>query len=325
MFGLYQTHAWEPSTFLDERRRPDFSPFRPLNVAKLHPQPSFSEAIAVAVEDAESHDALGSVRKEVLTAAERALRAAERRVASLYEGLEAADEAETYMIHGQLVLAYAYSIQPQQDELVLPEMEMVIALDPMLSPAANAERLFRRYRKLRDARERIPQLLQTAEVEVERLRDLVAFAHIAGSEGDLRALLADLRPEPGEGKKTLRRGPPRYVLGEFTAIVGRNARENEEVTFRLAGRSDLWLHARERTGAHVVLQGPGEPDEATVTAAAELAAHFSEARNDTAVDVAVAPVRDVRKIPGGPPGRVTYRNARTVRVRPELGSWVRER
>jgi predicted ribosome quality control (RQC) complex YloA/Tae2 family protein len=92
----------------------------------------------------------------------------------------------------------------------------------------------------------------------------------------------------------------------------------------LASRGDTWLHARELTGAHVILRGDAEPDEAAVEAAAALAAYFSEGRTDSAVDVDVASVRDVRKIPGGPPGRVTYRNFRTVRVRPGLDEWSRD-
>lgn len=326
LFDLYRSRAWEPSTFVDGRGRPDFSPFRPRNVPDVREAESLSAAISAVVEDAESHDALSTVRNGTLRVIDRALHAAERRVVSLEEGLAATGDAETYMTYGQLVLAYAYSIEPEQAELVLPEMEMVIPLDPALTPSANAERLFRRYRKLRDARARIPALLQQAHVEVDRLRDLAAFTRLAESEGELRDLLSDMRTELSEQKsKKTRRGPLRFSRDGFIAIVGRNARENEEVSFRIAGRNDLWLHARERTGAHVILQGPGEPDERIVSAAAELAAHFSEARTDTAVDVLVTTVRDIRKIPGGPPGRVTHRNARTLRVHPTLDNWTRER
>jgi predicted ribosome quality control (RQC) complex YloA/Tae2 family protein len=104
--------------------------------------------------------------------------------------------------------------------------------------------------------------------------------------------------------------------------VGRSARENEEVTFRLARRGDLWLHARQRTGAHVIVQAQNEnvPQE-IVEEAARLAAYFSEGRNDSAVDVDVTHVRNVRKIPGGAPGRVTYRHFQTMHVQPGLQGW----
>ncbi len=323
LFDLYRTRDWQPSTFLNARGQPDFSPYVPLLVSDVSPTPLLSDAISRVVEDAESRDGLGSARREALQVIERALHAAQRRASSLEYGLEATAEAEMYMTYGQLVLSYAHAIRPKQTELVLPEMETVIPLDPLLTPPQNAEKLFRRYHKLRDARLRIPGLLQGAEVEAARLQDLAAFARMAGSEGELRALLADTRSEPPEPKKVRRRGPPHFTLNGFTAIAGRNARENEEVTFRLSGRGDLWLHARERTGAHVILHGSSSPDGDTIEAAAALAAYFSEARGDTAVDVIVAPVRDVRKVPGGPPGRVTYRNSHTVRARPGLGNWTR--
>ena len=94
------------------------------------------------------------------------------------------------------------------------------------------------------------------------------------------------------------------------------------MTFRAAHRDDLWLHARGRTGAHVVLHGE-DPSSEVLAAAAALAAYHSEGRTDTAVDVDVAVIRDIRKISGGPPGRVTYRNHRTIRTAPGIGEWKR--
>jgi predicted ribosome quality control (RQC) complex YloA/Tae2 family protein len=161
---------------------------------------------------------------------------------------------------------------------------------------------------------------------MDRLEEFIAFARIASTESDLRALQRESRPEPPPQKgkaKTGKRGPARYTYESWTAIAGRSAAENHEVTFRLASKNDLWFHARQRTGAHVILQnGVNAPDSA-VEAAGELAAFLSEGRTDTAVDVDVVRVRDVRKLQGGPPGKVTYRNARTLRVRPNAAAWSR--
>ncbi|HEY8684396.1 MAG TPA: NFACT RNA binding domain-containing protein, partial [Chloroflexota bacterium] len=161
------------------------------------------------------------------------------------------------------------------------------------------------------------------------LEDLATFARLAESEGDLRDLERSLDRQqmvhPSISKREKRRGPLQYHLDGHSLLVGRNARENEEVTFRLARRDDLWLHARERTGAHVVLHPADAPSQETLAAAAAVAAYFSEGRQDTAVDVDVARVRDVRKIPGGPHGRVTYRGANTLRVAPGIGGWIPDR
>jgi predicted ribosome quality control (RQC) complex YloA/Tae2 family protein len=108
-------------------------------------------------------------------------------------------------------------------------------------------------------------------------------------------------------------------------LIGRNGQQNDRVTFDLAGPEDLWLHARGLPGAHVILQWHGAPADHLLEAAAQLAAYYSPARTATAVEVDVAERRHVRKIKGGPPGLVTYRNERTVRVAPASEAILRQR
>jgi predicted ribosome quality control (RQC) complex YloA/Tae2 family protein len=327
LYSRLESHRWEPCTFLSHAGSLDYAPYHPAAVDDVAGVATMSEAIERSMGDAESRDVLGSARQEFLQSVERARRAAERRMSSLREGLAAAADPETVMQQGQLILAYQHQLAPNDVELHIPELETTISLDPLLSAKANAERAFHRYRKLRDARKRIPGLLQRAESEAQRLDDLIAFTRLAETESDLRELRREAGLNGSESrrqttKKKASRGPLRYTLSHFTALVGRNARENEEVTFRLARRDDLWLHARGRTGAHVILQG-AHPPEDVVLAAAAVAAYHSEGRSDSAVDVDVAAARDVRKMPGAAPGRVTYRNHRTLRVAPALGEWMR--
>lgn len=326
-YELYASHAWKPSTFTNARGQRDFAPYHPLGMAEVQSSENMSAAIDRCLGANESHDSLASTRTNIVAQIERVRRSAERRLASLREGLAASADAEDIMIQGQLILAYQHLIASQAREVTIPDLDLTIPLDPSLSASENAERTFKRYHKLRDAASRVPELIAETERELDRLHDLAAFVGIAASEAELRALEREIAPGKDQHKSTPRardraRGPGRFVNGGYTVIVGRNARENEEVTFRLAGRDDLWLHVRERTGAHVIVQGADRnvPDEIIENAAA-LAAYFSEGRSDSAVDVDIARPRDVRKIPGGPPGRVTYRNFRTVRVQPTLAGW----
>jgi predicted ribosome quality control (RQC) complex YloA/Tae2 family protein len=100
-------------------------------------------------------------------------------------------------------------------------------------------------------------------------------------------------------------------------LVGRSARQNDAITFGQARPGDLWLHARNVPGAHVIVRGEGRSvPERTVAEAARLAAQHSKARHDTAVDVIVTERRHVRRIPGAPPGLVTVSGERVLRVRP---------
>jgi predicted ribosome quality control (RQC) complex YloA/Tae2 family protein len=103
----------------------------------------------------------------------------------------------------------------------------------------------------------------------------------------------------------------------FSVWVGKNALQNDQVTFRRAGPDDLWLHARGIPGAHVVIQTEGRAvPERTVEWAAGLAAYYSRGREDTRVAVVVVPRRHVRRLKGGRPGQVVFRNERTIRVAP---------
>ncbi len=326
-YEMYQARNWRPSVFTDSRGRWDFAPYEPLGMDHVLCCTSMSQAIERCLGQTESRDSLGSARKVVLDQVNRAAEIVRRRVESMREGLAATAQAESVMQQGQLVQAYQHAVQEGSSKLVIPELDVTIALDPLLSPNENAERLFRRYRKLRDARKKLPELLKLAETEAARLSDLAAFGLLAESEADLRALRDEVSTEPArplkaKTKPRKKRGPARFSWSGVTALVGRNARENEEVTFRLARRDDLWLHVRERTGAHVIVQGGADLSDEVVAAAAALAAYFSQSRSDSAVDVDVAPVRAVRKIPGGAPGRVTYRDFRTIRVVPTVEGWV---
>ncbi|GAC1514083.1 MAG: NFACT RNA binding domain-containing protein [Chloroflexota bacterium] len=327
IYSLYATRAWQPCTFVNNRGRTDACPYPPVGVRDVEPVESISAALDVAASGRESQDAYSVARRRLIDDIGKRARALKGRLAALQEGLDAAAGADYVKEQGQLVLAYGYSVTTGADVLEIPDLHTSIPLDPRLSPADNAERLFKRYRKLRDARLKIPALQQATKQAVERLEEMSRFAQIAESDAALSEIRRDLegddRSEVGKhGTTRKRQGPPRYRFQDVTAVVGRNARENEEVTFKVARRDDLWLHARERTGAHVVLTGTGEVGDAVLEAAAELAAYFSDGRDDTGVDVDITQVRNVRKIPGGPPGRVTYGHFRTVRVLPSRGRWT---
>ncbi|MGI8826010.1 MAG: Rqc2 family fibronectin-binding protein [Chloroflexota bacterium] len=338
LFALYQTRDWRPCTFVDGRARADYAPYIALGVSQLEPHSSISSVVDACTGARESRDSLGVARKAVIADIARRQRMIEGRIASLEEGLLASQGATVEKEKGQLILAYSSSIATRAERLEVPDMNMTIALDPFMSASENAERHFRRYKKLRDASVKIPGLLENAHLEVQSTRDAAIFAQLADSENSLNELRREIQESQGQraggrlhrqadgsksGKRSdnkKARGPARYRLGGAVAIVGKNAHENEEVTFRLGRREDLWLHARQRTGAHVILQG-GSGDDAIVIAGGELAAYFSEGRADSGVDVDVTQLRNVRKIPGGPMGRVTYSNFRTLRVKPGIGQW----
>jgi predicted ribosome quality control (RQC) complex YloA/Tae2 family protein len=330
-YQLYVTRDWQPCTFSDPSKKPQYAAFTPMGMSAIYTLTSMSQAIERAVGTQESRDTLAASRHTLLADVNRRRALIGAKLSSLQRGLEASGQAETIMERGQLVLTYAHAVTPGSVELTVPELGVCIPLDPRLSPAENAEKLFRRYKKLRDARRRLPALIANTQTEATRLDELATFIGLAQSERDLHDLRQEFQPPDNlkpsrKPQKETRRGPARYVWQKTgdVAIVGRHARENEEVTFRVARRDDLWLHAKGRTGAHVVLQRRSvEPGEGVTAAAAQLAAYFSEGRRDSKVDVDVTDVRQVRKLSGGIPGKVTYQNFRTLQVQPDISGWIK--
>lgn len=326
LFSLPETRTWAPCTFTSSRRRPDFAAFTPFEAAGVRSASTVSEAIARAVGDLESRDPLGVARRALLREIAQKQSAARGKLESLREGFVAAQRADDVMQQGQMLLAYSHLVEPRQTSLVLPEFDLTISLDPALSVQDNAGRLFHRYRKLRDAQHKLPAMIRDAEQEVQRIDDLHVFAQLTRTDTDIRMMTRDVRGDEretaGKANKSKVQGPPRYRMQGFTAIVGRNARENEEVTFRIGQRDDLWLHAREQTGAHVLVQAQQRDiPEHVVEAAARLAAYFSASRNDTRADVDSTRVKNVKRAPGGVAGRVHYTGSRTLRVEPSLEAW----
>jgi predicted ribosome quality control (RQC) complex YloA/Tae2 family protein len=198
----------------------------------------------------------------------------------------------------------------------------VIRLDPSKTPVENAKARFREYDKAKGALAGVPERLASTEQHLAYLEETLALLELADSfeaistiERELleQGLLARRSSQP----KGPRSGPLRLRSSEGVPIlVGRSAGQNELVTFEYAQNEDLWLHARGVPGAHVVVRADGPVGDATLLEAAGLAAYFSKARNSTSTEVSLCRRRDVRKVPGGPPGLVTIRNERSIRVSP---------
>ena len=147
----------------------------------------------------------------------------------------------------------------------------------------------------------------------------------AGTEAELEEIRRELQDggylRPEGGKKRMRQGklsPMRFESTDgYPIYVGRNNRQNDELTFRLARKDDIWCHASKVHGSHVIIScGGSVPPDDTVTQAAQLAAYYSEAGDGQNVSVDVTPVKQVKKIPNGKPGMVIYHTYRTVVANP---------
>jgi hypothetical protein len=258
-------------------------------------------------------------RRLALDEARRQIRRLEQLEANLAQDLSGlADEGDLRLRAGA-VLAFARGAEAGRESIELPDPRdpgsvLVVALDPRLGGLANAERLFDKARRVERARHQIDL----------RLRE-TRSALLSARAGETAVLDArDTSELPGRVDDAAARdradagsGPRHYLTGRgLSVLVGRNARENHHLTFRVARAEDLWLHARDAPGAHVVLRdNEGRAGADDLREAAEVAAYFSEARGESLVDVHVTRRKHVKPAKGGP-GRVFVAHSDTLRVAP---------
>ncbi len=207
--------------------------------------------------------------------------------------------------------------------------EVAVPLLPELTPHENLERYYHLHRRLTRGRELVEERHRTVAAQLESCEALAARAQSAEDVTTLETVEADrllLRLPPSAAVKPTKGVPEkRKPYREFTSAagrriwVGRSARDNDTLTFRLARGNDLWLHARGQTGSHVVVPGSGAawPDGETLLDAATLAAHFSRGRSEAVVDVAVTRRKYVQKAKGAAPGAVRFTQDKNVVLRLE--------
>ena len=235
-------------------------------------------------------------------------------------------------ISGELITANLYRMERGQSKLVAenyydPEGgEITIPLDPLLTPQQNAAKYYKRYTKARTAERYLTEQMAIAERDEAYLESVLEELRQAETEQDFLDIREELRENgflkrSGKEKNVLKRATkPREfrTSGGWRVLVGRNNRQNDQLTTKTADYRDLWLHTRKIHGSHVILcSGGQEVPEEDLRQAARLAAYFSQARDSANVPVDCAAVRYVKKPAGARPGMVTYTNARTVYVTPE--------
>ena len=200
-----------------------------------------------------------------------------------------------------------------------------IPISPILSPQQNAAKFYKDYSRMKNAEKELTRQIALGETELSYLKSVLDELDRAGSEAELEEIRQELSAggyvRADTGKKRIKQSklpPYRFESTDGIPIyVGRNNRQNDELTFKSARKDDLWLHAQKVHGSHVIIACAGEavPDD-TVTQAAQLAAFYSESTAGQNIPVDVTPVKQVKKPPNGKPGMVIYHTYRTVVVNP---------
>ena len=265
--------------------------------------------------------------KTVRTAYERTV----RKLSVQKEELAQTENREEIRRQAELITVNMYRIKKGQHELICENYfeenypQIHIPLDPLKTPQQNAAALYKEFTRKKAAKEHLTTLISEGEKQCDYLAAVLDEIDRAESERDLADIRRELK-DTGYLKKTKNvkadrakpQAPMRFVSSDgLEILVGRSNVQNDELSFKLARRTDLWLHVQKLHGSHVVLRTDGiEPPLRSIEEAATLAAYYSQGREAGKVPVDITKIRFVKKPAGSLPGAVLYTDYSTVFVTP---------
>ena len=291
--------------------------------------PSFSEALEAYYSQKEQEE-YRSERSRNLLRQTRSLRdRLARKIAVQTEELRDAENAEEIRRAAEFVTANIYALHKGDKALRCTDYysedqhEVVIPLDPLKTPQQNAAALYKTYSKKKTAARVLDELLQKEKIELDYIESVIDTVCRAENGRDLDEIRGELvaggflKPGKKEGRKRPASSPIPVFHTEdgFTVRVGKNNLQNEQLTFKLSRRSDLWFHVKNYHGSHVVLScGDSEPSQKAIRAAASLAVRYSEADSAGKQAVDYTQIRNVNRRKGALPGMVYYTDYQTVLI-----------
>ncbi|MFO7635871.1 MAG: NFACT RNA binding domain-containing protein [Clostridia bacterium] len=266
---------------------------------------------------------IGQKSSELKKTVQRNLERCEKKIIIHRESLDKSAEAERLRLFGELLTANLHALGKGSDKAILFNYhtgeDIQVDMDPQRDPLANARDYFKKYKKLKSAADYAVGQLKQAEEELEYLKNVMHSLQSCTSAGEVEEIRRELAREGYTSKKhtlSMKKSPPpnppfRYVSSEgYEIFAGRNNTGNDWLTFTFANSRDLWLHAKNIPGSHVIIRRKDKkeaffPDKA-ITEAAVIAAYHSRARSSGQIMVDYTEVRNVKKPPGAKPGMVTY-------------------
>ena len=288
---------------------------------------SLSQLLDIYYKDKAERDRVKQQASELIRRVENELQKNRQKLKKQEKELLATENAEEFRQKGELLTTFLHQVPNDQDQVILENyytnQPITIALDKALTPNQNAQRYFKRYQKLKEAVKYLTDLIEETKATILYLESVETVLNQAGLDeiAEIREELIQtgfIRRRQRE-KIQKRQKPEQYLAsdGKTIIFVGRNNIQNEELTFKMARKEELWFHAKDIPGSHVVISGNLNPTDEVKTDAAELAAYFSKGRLSNLVQVDMIEVKKLNKPTGGKPGFVTYTGQKTLRVTPD--------
>ena len=231
------------------------------------------------------------------------------------------EKREKYKVYGELINTYGYGVAPGSKEFTANNYytgeDIVIPLDPTLTPSENAKKYFEKYNKMKRTYEALSELTIQVKEEIDHLESILSSLDIALLEEDLVQIRMEMEQcgylkkkyqSKQNKKEKITSKPFHYVSSDgYHMYVGKNNFQNEELTFKIATGNDWWFHAKGTPGSHVIVKANNEelPDR-TFEEAARLAAFYSKAKDQDKVEIDYIQKKHIKKPAGAKPGFVIY-------------------
>ncbi|MBO4897581.1 MAG: NFACT family protein [Clostridia bacterium] len=269
-----------------------------------------------------------SVRKVVSNALTRC----RKKLSIQQDKLAETENADKWRIYGDILTANLYKLSGGESIVLLenyyedglPKIE--IPLDKTKSPQKNAEMYYKKYRKAKTAKTVTEEQIKKNIAEIEYLESVQNSIEISETEEDLNEIRRELsenkyiREEKNNKKQkrnTEKSEPLKFEFEGYEIFVGRNNKQNDYVTLKIAKTYDIWLHVKDSPGSHVVIKNKGtEIPDGVIEYAASLAAYYSSLREQNKAAVDYCRRKNVKKPGGAMPGKVIYENYKTAYVTP---------
>ena len=290
---------------------------------------TLSEMLDVFYHTKANRDRVQQQGGQLLHVIRKNLQRNKKKLKKLSNELKATENADEYRIKGEVLTTYLYQIKRGMTKITLPNFydnnkEITISLSNQLSPSQNAQKYFKKYQKLKNAVTFVNEQIELTKKEVAYLEEIQTQIELA-TPADLNDIKTELQQE-GYIKKKQQKSkhssrvkinkPESFIASDGTEIlVGKNNLQNEKLTLHTAKKTDIWLHAKNIPGSHVIIKSNNPSDE-TLFKAAMLAAYFSKFRSSANVPIDYVQVKNIRKPNGSKPGFVIYEGQKTLTVTP---------
>lgn len=330
---VYSTPLYSPCVSIKNGAPDDFFAFAYASMgAEFRAAGTLSEAVDVCVGERDAIERKRLHSRHLVKACRGLIGKTRKKLEKCIARKQDAEGAERNRIFGELLMSSLHSIERGSKSARVPDYYeegcplVDIPLDPALSPQQNAAQYFKKYAKQKRTAKLIDDQIADCEDMLEYLRGVEVSIGACESAEDIAEIERELQEAGAPGMRKAVKGARRpkptepllYDIDGFTVAAGKNNTQNEKLTFKTANGNDIWLHAKDSHGSHVIIFAEGETvPETVISKAAAIAAYYSEAGTSDKAVVDYTARKNVKRHPSGKPGLVLYTVYNSVAVRPD--------